>query len=165
MGFPWGVIEHWIGAVNMRRLGSFAERSFICRAHTVYHIIHLIFLFCPRTAGAHTRPSRLGLRLPDPAAGAACASPHAHPRVSASGTGIRAAAPAPADDTRDRTKNVYRERRTGTSTTTLTAVHQVRRCAVRYFPLMYAAGSRPMRNSLLGAPGCAAADCSVSHQM
>ena len=32
-------------------------------------------------------------------------------------------------------------------------------------PLMYAAGSRPMRNSLLGAPGCCAADWRVSHQM
>ena len=32
-------------------------------------------------------------------------------------------------------------------------------------PLMYAAGSRPIRNSFEGAPGFEAADCSVSHQM
>ena len=32
-------------------------------------------------------------------------------------------------------------------------------------PLMYAAGSSPIRNSLLGAPGFDAALCKVSHQM
>ena len=64
-------------------------------------------------------------------------------------------------ESRGRVCRVYREAGAGVCFTRTKTYY-----TLTYLPpLMYAAGSNPIRNSLLGAPGFDAALCKVSHQM